>query len=403
MKSNQTSKITVSLFILYMMSAIQSSIMSVVQHDIITAYGLTSIQVGLLSTASSIGMFASLFSIPVVQSKVKRIILMTIGAILMVTNMCLVGLSSSFAVLLVALCFMSLGGSYMDTFLNSLVIDLNGEKSTKYVNLLHTFFSVGALINPYIVQWIADATSWQSVYYIIAVFVVLAFIYFRYQASKGMDVPAMREAKGGALTKSVLKEMLKDKRIVLTALQSTLYSSAQMSIANYMVTYIKEEVEMPAIAENSVLIKAVLPLSLLWCGITVGRLLMARFNLNPVKTLAYGCFISIPIVAAGILSANFWALCAMTFVFGIICGHGIPSLTARAGKNTPGRTALGTTISSLIGQAVSWIWPLVITGVAGSYGYRFGMLVSPCLLALSGVIGLFNNKACEDYDKAHQA
>ena len=402
---NKTQKITLSLFLLYMISAIQSSIMSVVQNDIINAYGLTGAQIGLLSTASSIGMFASLFTIPIVQSKVKRVVLMTFGAALMVLNMCLIGFSSSWLILLMAICFMGIGGNYMDTFLNSLVIDLNGEKSFRYVNLLHTFFSVGALVNPYIVRAIALWGGWRSCYYIIAIFVVIFFINFRIQARKGMDVPAMRQSKGAELTKAVIIEMLHDKRIVLTALQSTLYSSAKMGIANYMVTFIKREVPLPQSTGFSLLdtlTSEVLPLSLLWAGITIGRLLMAKLRLNPVKALAYGCFISVPIITVGLLATNFWGLCIMTFAFGVICGHGIPSLTARAGQNTPGRTALGTTISSLIGHIISILWPLLITTIAGKAGFKIGLLVTPFLLIASGIIGLFNNKACEQYDLIHQ-
>ncbi|MBE5758439.1 MAG: MFS transporter [Clostridiales bacterium] len=402
---NRTKIINISLFVLYMVSAIQSSIMSVVQNDIIRDYGLSIAEAGFLSTASSIGMFASLFSIPFVQSRVKRMTCMTIGLVLMVVDMVLIGISTSFYVLLAAIAFMSLGSSYHDTFLNSLVIDLNGKDAPRYMNLLHTFFSVGALINPYIVKWIANISgSWQAVYYIIAFFLVLAYLHFVFQARKGMDVPAMRQAKGATLSKEVVKELVKDKRIVLTALQSTLYSSAQMGIASWIVTYINMEVGTPnptGFALLDTLAIDVFPLSLLWVGITIGRLIMAKVGWNPVKTLAYGCFISVPVLVIGIISANYWALCAMTVIFGIICGHGIPSLTARAGRNTPGRTAMGTTISSLIGNCVSWIWPLMIAAIADVHGFRFGLLVTAGLLIASGIIGLLNDKACREYDEAH--
>lgn len=402
---NKTKTLNISLFVLYMVSAVQGSIMSVVQSDIIVDYGLTGTEAALLSTASSIGMFFALFSIPVVQSKIKRVTCMLIGLILMVVNMCLIGLSTSFYILLCAIAMMAIGSNYHDTFLNSLVIDLNGKNSTRYMNLLHMFFSVGALINPYIVRALDNLTgSWQSVYFIVAGFLVIAFANFWFQARKGMDVPAMRQAKGSQLTKETIKELIKDKRIVLTALQSTLYSSCQMGIAGWIVTYINFEVGVPdasGLGFIGGLVNDVLPLSLLWVGITIGRLIMSRLTWEPVKTLAYGSFVSVPIVVIGVLSANYWVLCAMTFLIGVICGHGIPSLTARAGKNTPGRTAMGTTISSLIGQFVSWIWPILIGTIAEANSYRIGLLVPAALLVASGIVGLFNYKACREYDEAH--
>ena len=384
-------KLTFSLFALYLASAIAGSIMSVVQTNIITEFGLVSAQQGFMDQASRIGMLIALFTIPFLQSKVKRVVMMCFGVALMALNMCIVGFSSGFMALILCLALISFGSCYLDSYVNALIIDLNGEQSTKYVNMLHMAFGIGAMINPFIVNAIRDLMGWRGPYFVVAALMVVMMLIFLFFSKRAMNHPVMKTQKGLRITKKDAVSILKDKRNILTALASTLYSSYQMSIANWIVAYLTLECLVPQD-------QAVIASSLLWIGVVASRFIISRVRWDPIRTLVIGSFISAPLCMAGILSANFYIICAMTFVCGLLCGHGIPTLTARAGQNNPGRTVMGTSVNSLIGSVVGLIWPTVIGGLQGAFSYRIALLVPGVLLLASAVFSVFLSRACKQHD-----
>ena len=387
-------KLIVALFVLYLASAISNSIMSVIQTNVIRDYNLVSIQQSYMDLATRIGTIAALCSIPFLQSKVKRMFMICFGTAAMIVNMCFIGMSSSFIILLLALVLISIGSCFQDSFVNALIIDLSGNESTKYVNTLHMVFGVGAMVNPFIINRIRDFTGWKSTYLVIAVFLFIALMIFMVFSKKTMTHPVMKAQKGLRITKKDAVLILRDKRNILTALACTFYTSYQMSIANWIITYLTLECSIPqdrAVAANS----------FLWIGIVLSRFTIPRIKRDPIKTFVTGSFISAPLCMFGILSGNFYIICSMTFVCGFLCGHGIPTLIARAGQNNPGRAVLGISINNLIGSVVGLVWSPVIASLQGIFNYRIALLVPGLLLLVSAFFGILLLKACSQFDLEH--
>ena len=156
MMEKSIKRLVFSLFTLFFAYAISNSIMSVVQTNVIREYNLISVRQGFMDLASRIGMLIAFFSIPFLQSKVKRIIILCAGTGSMIVNMCIIGFGPSFMVFLCSLTLIGIGSCYLDSFLNALIIDLSGEQSIKYVNMLHMSFAIGAMVNPFIINKIRD-------------------------------------------------------------------------------------------------------------------------------------------------------------------------------------------------------------------------------------------------------
>lgn len=380
-----------SLFTLFFASAISSSIMSVVQTNVIREYDLIGDRQGFMDLATRVGSLASLFSIPFLQSKVKRIAMVCMGAGLMIINMCMIGLNTSFVFLIFSLICISMGFCYLENFLNALILDLSGEQGIKYMNLLHMSFAIGAMINPFIINSIRNFVGWRSTYAVIAGLLVTMLIFFLLAVKKNMNHPVMKIQKGLNISKKDIFLIVKDKRNFLTALAATLYTSYQMGIANWIVTYLTLECAVPQD-------QAIIANSLLWMGIVLSRFMISRIRYDSIKILSGGSFIAAPLCMLGILSGNFYLICGMTFICGFLCGHGIPTLIVRAGKNNPGRTVLGISIHNLIGGLIGLIWPPLIGSIQGGFSYRIALLIPGLLLLASAIVSIFLLRACRKHD-----
>ena len=56
------------------------------------------------------------------------------------------------------------GNGILESLTNALVIHLNEEKSSLYLNLAHAFFALGAVVAPLVGGWILLISGWQMIF-----------------------------------------------------------------------------------------------------------------------------------------------------------------------------------------------------------------------------------------------
>jgi fucose permease len=289
-----------------------------------------------------------------------------------------------------------LGAGCLDGGANGLVLDVYREGRGRAMNLLHVWFSVGALLAPLAIGRAVDAgVAWQAIMVVSALpLAALAMAYAlvprpsgRRQRSKGASAgaaagaaasPAASAAASPAASPSVGARLLSGP-IILLGIAIACYVAAEIGVSNWLVRFL----------EPAPLATATLALSLVWAGATVGRLLSSaiadrfdhlRFTLVCVVLmgLAIGAAVAAPTLPLSI---------ALFTLAGVASGPVFPMIIALGGERFPERSAaVGGT---LVGFAVvgSTAYPPAIGFLSVTVGLPIAM-AGNALLCMVGALAL---------------
>jgi fucose permease len=283
------------------------------------------------------------------------------------------GLAPSWPVFVLAMIPAGLGAGCLDGGSNGLVLDVYREGRGRAMNLLHVWFSVGALLAPLAIGRAVEAgVTWEAIMLMSAVpLAALALAYALVPMPSGRrQRPVPTSAAGPAGSARLLSGP-----IILLGVAIACYVAAEIGVSNWLVRFL----------EPAPLATATLALSLMWAGATVGRLLSSaiadRFDhlrftqvCIVLMGLAIGAAVAAPTLPLSI---------ALFTLAGVASGPVFPMIIALGGERFPERSAaVGGT---LVGFAVvgSTVYPPAIGFLSVTIGLTIAM-AGNALLCLVG-------------------
>jgi fucose permease len=283
------------------------------------------------------------------------------------------GLAPSWPVFVLAMIPAGLGAGCLDGGSNGLVLDVYREGRGRAMNLLHVWFSVGALLAPLAIGRAVEAgVTWEAIMLMSAVpLAALALAYALVPMPSGRrqrPVPTSAADPAGSAR-------LLSGPIILLGVAIACYVAAEIGVSNWLVRFL----------EPAPLATATLALSLMWAGATVGRLLSSaiadRFDhlrftqvCIVLMGLAIGAAVAAPTLPLSI---------ALFTLAGVASGPVFPMIIALGGERFPERSAaVGGT---LVGFAVvgSTVYPPAIGFLSVTIGLTIAM-AGNALLCLVG-------------------
>ena len=288
------------------------------------------------------------------------------------------GLAPTFPWFVAAAVLGGLGAGCLDGGANGLVLDLYREGRGRAMNLLHLFFSVGALSAPLIVGLAVDGgVRWQTVAMASGLaMAVIAGAYLVVPMPSGRRSPEVTVA---ADKRPAAPGRLLSGPLLLLGVAIATYVASEVGVSNWLVRFL----------EPAPLTTATLALSLYWAGIAVGRLVSSaiadrfdhrRFTL----TCALGMAVTI---AAAVLIPSLSASIALFALAGVASGPVFPMIVALGGERFPDRSAaVG---GSLTGMAIvgSTLYPPAMGFLSVSIGLGAAMFGNALLaLACAGAL-----------------
>jgi fucose permease len=256
-----------------------------------------------------------------------------------------------------------LGAGILDGGSNGLFLDLFRSGRGRAMNLLHLFFSIGALTAPLVAGALVDAgVAWEAVMAGTGIALVpLAVGYLlvampsgrhvRSTAATTTDLPATNGSVGGRIAFP----------LVLLAIAIAAYVGAEVGVSNWLVRFL----------EPAPLSTATLALSLYWAGLALGRLVSSAIadRFDHVRfTIACALLLSVALIGA-IAVPNLPVSIALFALVGFGSGPIFPMIQAIGGERYPDRSAA---VSGLLTGA----------GVVG------GTVYPPLMGVLSVTVGL---------------
>ena len=287
------------------------------------------------------------------------------------------GLTPSWPLFLVAMLPAGVGAGCLDGGSNGLVLDVYRDGRGRAMNLLHVWFSVGALLSPLLIgRAVEGGLSWEAVMVLSAL--PLSGLAVAYAL---VPMPSGRRGRVAPASSAIpaAAGRLLSGPLILLGVAIASYVAAEIGVSNWLVRFL----------EPAPIATATLALSLTWAGATVGRLLSSviadrfdhlRFTLVCIVLmgLAIGLAIAAPTLPLSI---------AMFTLAGVASGPVFPMIVALGGERYPDRSAaVG---GALVGCAVvgSTIYPPAIGFLSVTVGLPIAM-AGNALLCLVGAAAL---------------
>jgi fucose permease len=287
------------------------------------------------------------------------------------------GLAPSFYVAVAAYFFLNIAAGFIETSVNVVPALVGNGKSGSLMNIVHMFFSIGALVSPFLAGLLVTATdSWRPVWMMAIVptaLLLLAVIRLRF------PIVEKTEATKAAPRPNVW-QVLRERAILMGAIAMMLYVASELGASNWVTLYLNKDLGFATLAATS-------GLSVLWLGLLVGRLINARLALfrssgELVWWSGWGGLITglLLLTARTPFTAYLWL-----FGLGLFMGGIFPNIMAELNGRNPERTGL---VTGFLAQAAG-LGSLLAQPTLGFVGEKFGLAFSMALVAvLMGLVSV---------------
>lgn len=269
-------------------------------------------------------------------------------------------------------------------YYNNQIINFLSHGSSGPLNMLHSFFAIGALLSPFLVLACTSSgdSGWRTAVYIIIGMGVVSML-----TSPRMQMDSVSPEGGQAVQPAQPFGFWRERRFWLTAAIMLCYLSIEASVMGWLVTYF---IDSGAASASS----AQMLTALLWVVILLGRtgcILIAGHVSPPtfLRCASLGIAVFLVVVIA---SPSFVPLLLGTIGLGL-CMAGMYGTTVSNAtevfKTYPLAMGFFVTLTG-IGSVIA---PSVIGAVAGQFGMRVGLgvLLVPAVLLI--LFAFVNRKA----------
>jgi fucose permease len=276
------------------------------------------------------------------------------------------GLAPTWGLFVASALLAGLGGGGLDGGSNGLYLDLFRTGRGRAMNLLHLFFSIGALSAPLVVgALIEGGVAWQSVFVGSALApLALAAWYALAAMPSGRATTSSPSGAIGAARSRPLPSGL-GLPIALLAVAMATYVASEVGVSSWLVRFL----------EPAPLSTATLGLSLFWGGLALGRLVSSgiadRFD-HVHFTTACAVLLSVALIGAIVVpslpvSIALFALC------GAASGPIFPMVQAIGGERYVDRSAAVSSLLTGFGVVGGTLYPALMGVLSVTVGLTVAM------------------------------
>lgn len=279
------------------------------------------------------------------------------------------------------------GNGVLEGLTNALVIHLNPDKSSLYLNLAHAFFALGALIAPLLGGWLITVWGWQSIFYLNAAMSAALFA-----ALLPQRCPTFRSEE--RINLKALVYLVKSKIFLLINICIAFYIAAEAGIIAWLVEYLRVN---PAFQLSQ--FHSGIFLSYFWLAMFIGRFLYGWWveKTSPIFALSLSSVGGAASVILFLLASNVAIAAILIFSCGIFLSGMYATIFSFAGERFPqylgvvsgGITAwvgVGGIISPIV---IGWLSEIESVGLSGGIAtcslYLIGVLIITLLLSSIGL------------------
>jgi fucose permease len=329
---------------------------------VIEQFGWGYLATGLVVSASPIGYFVSAFASGILVRRFgpKRVIVC--GLLVQGAGLAFFGTAPGLALNLSVALAVGLGGGATEVVTNFCVSRMERAGRSRLMNLMHAAFTFGAMMSPILIGWvIAAGGRWQSVYQGVAVlsFAIVGGIWLC--SFESVDAP--QEVTGGPRFRAIMRQPL----LGLFFAAMLLFTGAELGLSSWISEYSVK------VLGSSASVGAWM-VSVFWLGVLCGRLAFSALYRGSSQVDVVLMLGSCATVLLGISLLVRSGLAPVMFLSTGL-GYSViyPSLVASAGHRFKEAQAEAIATAVTGGGIGSFLFPLMIGGIAGGWGIAAGI------------------------------
>lgn len=361
--SKEHKKIFAGCFYAYFVCGMFTLMLGAIMPMILTEYNLGYDKGGMLLSFHSAGnLIASFLSgiVSIYFGRKNSIVILSSMAVLGFVGMLL---TQSPAILMVMFLMTGISRGSIGNMNNSIVNDLSDGKPGA-LNILHTFFAVGAFMAPFLAAWyVVKGLGWKyaiATVVLLSIAMVIVFALMKLEDKKNSEKDKGEKGKGSF-------DFLKHPDYYIAGGILFFYVGVESAVNGWLVTYLKDTGIMSTSLAQTLL-------SILWITIIFGRLFCAYISKTVDKrTILLGSSIgSMLFFTIFIISTNIWVIVGCMIGLGFCLAGVFPTTVANVGNLIKG-SGLGMGILLAISGLGGIVAPYIIGAVAEKSGIAGGM------------------------------
>jgi fucose permease len=374
--------LTISMYLLFFCYALSATITGPLIPDIMAEYNISFSQSGLISLLIALGGVLGILTGGLVADRFRKPMLIHASVYSYSASMLAMYFVPSYVWLLAIFFFMGFCTRVLDTTGNGYLVDIHEHRRSFYMSLMHASYALGAVVGPVLTSTVLKGGyDWKSVFLVVGVLCTTASVFYTVaqQRAKKRPMPELPPAN--------MKKFfwIKDKQFYILCGMSFVYCGFTAALAAWMPTFMQKELAADTMLSG-------LPISLLWVGILLGRLLypavISRFSAK--RFYLAGSALTLVIYALSV-TVNSPVFYVVAFFFpGFLLGNLVPFSIVLGCSWHPAHSG---TVSSYILMSATLGFLVIppalgyISDAIGLYGMIVLCAVMPAaLIALSALV-----------------
>jgi fucose permease len=272
------------------------------------------------------------------------------------------------------------GASFVETSVNVLPVTLQATGAAagaSMMNLMHTFFGVGALLAPVSVGLLVQLTGRWRVAFWAGGLVTAALLALSWAARLPLAAPAPAEAVKAPLPGGGRGGSVRDPFVLAGAVALFLYVGAEVGMSAWVVLYLRTRLGFTPVAATAAL-------TLLWVGITAGRSINSLLAQKVgVRELVLGGAVGGVVCGYALLAARSApAVYTLLLLFGLFVSGTFPNVMVSINTRYPERVGQVTAVLTMAAAAGSMTFHPIIGALSQALGIVTVVVIPPTLMAL---------------------
>ena len=358
-------------------SLLVPSLIRSIEHD----FGQTDAGVGLFYFLNAGAYVTGSLGGGVVTERIGRRRVLAIAVLLGAIGLGAIATVGSWPLFLLAAVPLGLGSGAIDGGGNALILDMFASARGRALNLLHLFFSLGALGSPFVVgRLVESGVPWQAVVIGTALAALPLAILFAV-----IEMPSGRHAtERGHAASAGAPRLALDPLLLVLALAIACYVASEVGVSNWLVRFLA----------SAPLGIATTALTLFWAGLTLGRLISARVvdRFDHARFATVSALVLAAALVGAVIVPSLPLSVALFTVAGFVSGPIYPLIVAIGGERFPGRSAaVGGFLSgtAVIGGV---FYPPVMGFLSVTVGLAVAMIGTAMLALACGLVLLLTGE-----------
>ncbi|NMB97015.1 MAG: MFS transporter, partial [Clostridiaceae bacterium] len=360
--------ITISLYLLTVVYALSVTMLGPLMSTLISEYKIRLSHGGLVVTFQNVGGILSIALGSILADRIKKSKIIIVAYIVYGASLLLISTSPSYGLLLGLFFTLGAGTRMVDSISNAFIADLHPDKRGTYLNMLHGFFAIGALLGPIYSQYLINrGITWNKTFSILAVICAIVLVIFLIMLKQFPPVYINKSE----IRNLNFSKVMKSPAIWALCLIMITYSAHQSGINTWWVMYMQDYIKVPELISS-------ISLSVFWIGIILGRFICSYFinYIKPKYILIWGNLSGGIILTLSIIIGKPVLLVTAIGLAGFLTGAVIPMLVTVACGWYPQNSGTASSMIFFSGSLAQIFFPWLIGYIIEGFSFKSGIIIT---------------------------